>query len=71
FLQSGFSSLVVCRVSIENDTSNLEQELQKMDLLLIRFQNRRPEPLKHLDDCKGLLAPIRRLPQEILLHIFS
>ncbi|KAK0435740.1 hypothetical protein EV421DRAFT_2061576, partial [Armillaria borealis] len=69
-LRSGFSSLDVCRVSIENDISNFEQELQTIDSVLLRLRNRRPQLMKDLDGCKGLLAPIRRLPRETLLHIF-
>ncbi|KAK0438029.1 hypothetical protein EV421DRAFT_2037948 [Armillaria borealis] len=57
-LQSGFSPLDVCQASIMDDISNLEQD-------------RRDKLLKDLSSCKALLAPIRRLPRETLLEIFS
>ncbi|KAK0188594.1 hypothetical protein F5146DRAFT_1055901 [Armillaria mellea] len=70
-LQSGFSSLDVCQASIRDDISNLEQELHEIESLFIRIRDRRDKLLKDLGGCKALLAPIRRLPRETLLEIFS
>lgn len=54
-----------------DDISNLEQELQQIESLFIRIRDRREKLLKDLGSCKALLAPIRRLPRETLLEIFS
>ncbi|KAK0457579.1 uncharacterized protein EV420DRAFT_503167 [Desarmillaria tabescens] len=70
-LQSGFSSLDVSRASILTDVANLDQELQQIESLYGRIRDRREQILKDLGGCKALLAPIRRLPRETLLHIFS
>ncbi|PBK69174.1 hypothetical protein ARMSODRAFT_1085040 [Armillaria solidipes] len=67
-LQSGFSP---CQASITDDISNLEQELQNIESLFIQIGDRRDKLLKDLNSCKALLAPIRRLPRETLLEIFS
>ncbi|PBK99790.1 hypothetical protein ARMGADRAFT_918635, partial [Armillaria gallica] len=54
-----------------DDISNLEQELQQIESLFIRIRDQREKLLKDLGSCKALLAPIRRLPRETLLKIFS
>ncbi|KAK0457532.1 uncharacterized protein EV420DRAFT_1748673 [Desarmillaria tabescens] len=68
-LRSGSSSFDV--PSILNDISHLEHELQNIEPLFIKFRDRYNNLVKNLGSCKALLAPIRSLPAEILLQIFS
>ncbi|KAK0471880.1 hypothetical protein IW261DRAFT_1510732 [Armillaria novae-zelandiae] len=70
-IQSGFSSLDICKASVLNDIANLEQELQHIESLIRRIGDRREKIAGDIDCCKALIAPIGSLPQETLLHIFS
>ncbi|KAK0243603.1 hypothetical protein EDD85DRAFT_784151 [Armillaria nabsnona] len=58
-IQSAFSSFDICEVSVLNDIANLEQELQQIESLLKRIEDRREKVAKDLDCCKALIAPIR------------
>ncbi|KAG7441274.1 uncharacterized protein BT62DRAFT_1046350 [Guyanagaster necrorhizus] len=70
-LQLGASSHDACHASLSDDIANLEEELQTIESLFIQIRDRRDRIRKDLGYCKALLAPIRRLPRELLLEIFD
>ncbi|SJL16921.1 uncharacterized protein ARMOST_20453 [Armillaria ostoyae] len=70
-LRSGASPIHICRASLLDDIVNLEKELQDIEPLFLQIRDRRNKLLKDLGDCKALLAPVRTLPPETLLHIFE
>ncbi|SJL15323.1 uncharacterized protein ARMOST_18816 [Armillaria ostoyae] len=70
-LRSGSSSLDVSEVSVLNDIAHLEQELQAIRPLFIKIRDRYDKLVKDIGSRKSLLAPIRRLPRETLLQIFT
>ncbi|KAK0207509.1 hypothetical protein IW262DRAFT_535094 [Armillaria fumosa] len=70
-LRSGFSSFDISQVSIANDISRLEHELQHIEPLFLKIRDRRDRILQDIACYNALLAPIRRLPRETLLQIFG
>ena len=53
------------------DIDFLEREISKLQTTLLDLQHRRQAIQLHVDSNKALLAPIRRLPVEILQNIFT
>ncbi|KAK0467513.1 hypothetical protein IW261DRAFT_1061065 [Armillaria novae-zelandiae] len=70
-LRSGFLSFNIAQVSISNDITCLEQELRLIEPLLRKIRHRRDRILQDIACYKSILAPIRRLPREVLLEIFG
>ncbi|KAJ3901230.1 hypothetical protein F5879DRAFT_969250 [Lentinula edodes] len=54
----------------QQELSRLETEISRVQVILDDLQSRRAEVKNYVETHRGLLAPIRRLPVEVLTEIF-
>ncbi|KAF5389778.1 hypothetical protein D9757_006016 [Collybiopsis confluens] len=55
----------------QRDIASYDQELHRLDMEAIRLRSRREALMNSIGKLSTLLSPVRRLPNEILLRIFS
>ncbi|KAI5889024.1 uncharacterized protein SCHCODRAFT_01038978, partial [Schizophyllum commune H4-8] len=72
YLRSGVAPLLPEEIKfIKDDSANLESELHHVDEEIARLQALRDQIRKQLAISRTMVAPIRRLPPELLAHIFT
>jgi F-box-like len=54
----------------ETDIAVLDQEIARIHEILAHIESRRQEMCRHAEEHRGILAPVRRCPDEILSEIF-
>ncbi|KAF5348993.1 hypothetical protein D9758_012738 [Tetrapyrgos nigripes] len=77
-LRSNFGTYTVdvehvsqCLIGAERDVQNLEAEIHRLNAAIIVLQNKQELLHSRIEQCRSLLAPIRRIPPELLARIFS
>ncbi|THU95030.1 hypothetical protein K435DRAFT_859959 [Dendrothele bispora CBS 962.96] len=59
-----------CLIDAERDAQRCDDEIQKLEADIVSLRNRQQRIYRHIDRYRSLLAPIRKLPPEVLGHIF-
>ncbi|KAF5347536.1 hypothetical protein D9758_014504 [Tetrapyrgos nigripes] len=57
-------------LNAESDVKNYQSEIRKRHAEIVSFQNRISGLQRHMEACRSLLAPIRKLPLEVLTKVF-
>lgn len=77
-LRSNYSSSSTDRTQIsellskiKNDAARCDAEISRLHSLIISLENMRQQLRSRSNACSSLLSPIRRLPVELLVQIFS
>ncbi|THU82469.1 hypothetical protein K435DRAFT_691430, partial [Dendrothele bispora CBS 962.96] len=59
-----------CLIDAERDAQRCDDEIQKLEADIVSLRNRQQRIYRQIDRYRSLLAPIRKLPPEVLGHIF-
>ncbi|THU95029.1 hypothetical protein K435DRAFT_859958 [Dendrothele bispora CBS 962.96] len=59
-----------CLIDAERDAQRCDDEIQKLQAEIISLRNRQQSIYRRIDRYRSLLAPIRKLPPEVLGRIF-
>ncbi|THU98844.1 hypothetical protein K435DRAFT_660030, partial [Dendrothele bispora CBS 962.96] len=60
-----------CLIDAERDVQRYDNEIQKLEADIVSLRNQQQRIYRRIDQYRSLLAPIRKLPPEVLGHIFS
>ncbi|THU82466.1 hypothetical protein K435DRAFT_448506 [Dendrothele bispora CBS 962.96] len=59
-----------CLIDAERDAQRCDDEIQKLEADIVSLRNQQQRIYRRIDRYRSLLAPIRKIPSEILGHIF-
>ncbi|THV02265.1 hypothetical protein K435DRAFT_358173 [Dendrothele bispora CBS 962.96] len=59
-----------CLIDAERDARRCDDEIQKLEADIVSLRNRQQRIYRRIDQYRSLLAPIRKLPPEVLGYIF-
>ncbi|KAF9040338.1 hypothetical protein BDP27DRAFT_1305446, partial [Rhodocollybia butyracea] len=57
--------------SVEKDLDGYESEMHRLQIRMTNVRNRRERLKTHAENLRSLFSPIRKLPNELLVRVFS